>query len=417
MDALISQLVNEQQSPSAGQLDQIARHVAAAPFAEDLLVVDEPLWGGFWQGDVIAPGYQLPVVELALLRAVRLDKNWPEDTTVSQFLADLHRAILDPQAGIWLLAVAEQPCVLFVAGSSRSSAVGPQGAFGSGRRSTVYIFGLTLLLLMSLLAYRVSTNLPAANQRNRPDDIGLEPGWAILADQPEKPAIVSTSFEEKVALEYLQTVWQTVTGIYPTGAGELQPPAALSQAGLLRRYVTRSAATIDPDSLLGKAIYPQAAGTTLIALWPEPRRELPAGATPLDLDFGGQLKLVGWETVAIEDEAEEVHLNRPNWQVVLYWQAQQPIPVDYTVSVRPLAAGQTVSVEGEAVIQDHQPVWGFYPTSRWRPAELVRDVYALALPAAVTPDAVQIVVYRTGATGFENLAEATIEIFKEPGGQ
>lgn len=295
----------------------------------------------------------------------------------------------------------------------RFAAVGPQGAFGSSRRSAVYIFGLTLLLLIGLLLYRVSANLPAANQRNRPDDTGLEPGWAILADQPETPAIVSASFEEKVALEYLQTVWQAAVGIYPAGAGDLQPPAELSQAGL-RRYVTRSAAAIKSDSLPGKAVYPQAAGATLIALWPEPRRELPAGATPLNLDFGGQLKLAGWETVTVEDVAAETPLDRPNWQLALYWQAQQPIPVDYTVSVRPLLAGQMIAVEGETIIQDHQPVWGFYPTSRWRPAELVRDVYALSLPGAVTPDAVQIVVYRTTTTGFENLAEATIEIFNEP---
>lgn len=34
--------------------------------------MDAALWGGFWQGDVIAPGYRLPAVELSYLRAVRL---------------------------------------------------------------------------------------------------------------------------------------------------------------------------------------------------------------------------------------------------------------------------------------------------------------------------------------------------------
>lgn len=126
MDALISKLVNEQQPPSAEQLGRIASAVATAPFAEDLLVVDGPLWGGFWQGDVIAPGYQLPAVELALLRAMRLDQAWPEDTTVPQFLTDLRQTILNPQVAIRLLTVAEQPCLVFAAASSRSSAVGSQ---------------------------------------------------------------------------------------------------------------------------------------------------------------------------------------------------------------------------------------------------------------------------------------------------
>jgi len=96
-------------------LEQIVNHVAAAPFAEDLLAVDEPLWGGFWQGDVIAPGYRLPAVELALLRAIRLDDDWPEGTTVPQYLADLRQTILDPQAGIWTLTAAQQPCLVFAA--------------------------------------------------------------------------------------------------------------------------------------------------------------------------------------------------------------------------------------------------------------------------------------------------------------
>jgi hypothetical protein len=118
MDSLISKLANEQQPPSAEQLGRIARYVAAAPFAEDLLVVDRPLWGGFWQGDVIAPGYQLPAVELALLRAVRLDKNWPEDITVPQFLADLRQTILDPQARVWTLAMAGEPWLVFAASAT-----------------------------------------------------------------------------------------------------------------------------------------------------------------------------------------------------------------------------------------------------------------------------------------------------------
>ena len=282
-----------------------------------------------------------------------------------------------------------------------------------GQPSGVYVGALTILLLTGLLLDRLSVSLPAANQRNQPDDTGLQPGWAILADRPEMPAVVSSSFEEKVALEYLQVVWQVATDIYPTRAGDLQPPAGLSQTDL-RRYVTRQAAMIAPVVVQNETVYPQAAGATLIGLWPEPRRQLPGDVTPLNLDFGNRLRLAGWEIVKIDQSLPSGGSGRPNWQVALYWLAVKPLNDDYTMSVRPLAAGQMISVEGEPVIQDHQPVWGFYPTSRWRPAELVRDVYALSLPVSVTPDAVQIVVYRTTTSGFENLAEATIQILKEP---
>jgi hypothetical protein len=94
---------------------QLVNQAAAAPFSPDLLEADPPLWGSFWQGDVIAPGYRLPVVELALLRAIRLDCHWPEDTSIDQFLADLRAVIRHPQAGIWSLWLADVRCFIFVA--------------------------------------------------------------------------------------------------------------------------------------------------------------------------------------------------------------------------------------------------------------------------------------------------------------
>jgi hypothetical protein len=122
MDTLITQAVDQRQVLGPGYLAQIAGHVAAAPFARALIEVDEPLWGSFWQFDVIAPGYRLPAVELALLRAIRLDQHWPEDTVVEQFLADLRQAILAPQAAIWTLKLAEVPWIIFATESDHKPA-------------------------------------------------------------------------------------------------------------------------------------------------------------------------------------------------------------------------------------------------------------------------------------------------------
>jgi hypothetical protein len=110
---IVPHLVLQSTQATAEQLAQIVQTAATAYFATDLLDVDEPLWGSFWHGDVIAPGYRLPTVELALLRAIRLDQNWPEETTATEFLADLRQTIQHPQTGIWTLAVAGEPCVVF----------------------------------------------------------------------------------------------------------------------------------------------------------------------------------------------------------------------------------------------------------------------------------------------------------------
>lgn len=111
VDRLIAELVSSGEVAPPIDLQRLINHVAGASFSPALLEVDPPLWGGFWQFDVIGPGYALPVIELALLRALRLDRSWPENTTVEQFEADLQRAVTDPRAGVWTGTLAGQPCV------------------------------------------------------------------------------------------------------------------------------------------------------------------------------------------------------------------------------------------------------------------------------------------------------------------
>jgi hypothetical protein len=103
------------------ELAQIIGRVSAASFATDLLEADEVLWGSFWHFDVISPGYRLPAVELALLRATRLDGHWPPNTSIEEYLADLHQTIRHPQARLWLLSAAGEPCVVVAAPTSQAA--------------------------------------------------------------------------------------------------------------------------------------------------------------------------------------------------------------------------------------------------------------------------------------------------------
>ncbi|MCB0153859.1 MAG: hypothetical protein KDF65_03615, partial [Anaerolineae bacterium] len=109
---LLSRLVRRPVKATPPEMTQLQQQAAQADFCGELLTVDEPLWGSFWQFDVISPGSRLPAVELNLLRASRLDRTWPADTTVEQYLADLRKAILQPEAGVWTLPVAGQPCAI-----------------------------------------------------------------------------------------------------------------------------------------------------------------------------------------------------------------------------------------------------------------------------------------------------------------
>lgn len=60
----------------------------------------------------------------------------------------------------------------------------------------------------------------------------------------------------------------------------------------------------------------------------------------------------------------------------LYWQAEAPIPVSYTVFT------QLLDAEGRYVTGwDNPPCHGTCPTTTWQPGEIIRDEYRLPLPA------------------------------------
>lgn len=64
----------------------------------------------------------------------------------------------------------------------------------------------------------------------------------------------------------------------------------------------------------------------------------------------------------------------------LYWQADAPTAVPYTVFVHLIAADGF-----NRTSQDNQPVWGSYPTTQWQPGEKITDKYTLTIPAGTPP--------------------------------
>ena len=116
-------------------------------------------------------------------------------------------------------------------------------------------------------------------------------------------------------------------------------------------------------------------------IYPGPKfiaAEVPASAMPANIGFGDQLRLAGYET-SPKDAAVEV---------TLYWHALEPTSVDYTISVRLLAADG-----GRLAQHDGWPVDGLLPTSQWRPGDYVRDTHTLPVPAGAEVGLVQVVVY------------------------
>ena len=90
-------------------------------------------------------------------------------------------------------------------------------------------------------------------------------------------------------------------------------------------------------------------------------------------DFGGQIALIGYDAPAEARPGETI-------PITLYWQAQQPLQINYQVFVHLLLPdGRTLVAQSDKL----NPA-GF-PTRRWPTDKYVRDEHELTIPAGTPP--------------------------------
>jgi len=266
---------------------------------------------------------------------------------------------------------------------------------------------LVLLGLVALLAFRGAISYPRADCSNRPEDTALEPGWAILADDPLPGTAIFGTLPETLALSYLTQIWGLRADLRPVTS--LQAREILADGGLLA--VTRDALPLVPAEISPDAHY-TALGQTLVALNAAAQHTLPnwgQATLPWKHDFSTELRLIAGrverrgagpagQKLSGEEEAQLL--------VMLAWQAPRRPSQDWSVSVRLRRANQEIAQRDLA-----HPVHGAYPTTRWSPGEVVADAYAFTLPAGVWPDGVTVIVYRRTSDGeFVNLDTATFAL-------
>lgn len=101
----------------------------------------------------------------------------------------------------------------------------------------------------------------------------------------------------------------------------------------------------------------------------------------LAVDFNRQIRLTGY------------HLNQPlvpggELKLTLFWQAEAPIAVDFTVFVQLVnPANHTIVAQG-----DSKPQSGFYPTPSWQPGETIIDQHNFPLSGDSPPGSYDILL-------------------------
>ncbi|MEM7343133.1 MAG: DUF2723 domain-containing protein [Chloroflexota bacterium] len=110
----------------------------------------------------------------------------------------------------------------------------------------------------------------------------------------------------------------------------------------------------------------------LIRVDSSPVIEAPPISIPLQQSITPEINFLGYNIGYPSHTGE----GAPPIRLTLFWQANTSVPADLKVSARLL------DENGEAVtVVDAIPVHFAYPTTAWRPGEIVSDVYDLGLPA------------------------------------
>lgn len=290
--------------------------------------------------------------------------------------------------------------------------------------------GLLAALLAWTVAEAMSLPLPLARVGSLAD---LSPAYAWLAGQPGPFAVVELPLHAAPAPEFPEAKrlyastrgwWGLVNG-YSGFTPDRQKALAAELSGFpdevalaaLRRLAQQGVAyaIIHPDEApLQRDRWQQSdrwrveRGTTLRPLadfGPELIYAInPHGGPPPPLDGSGRARATFDEGIALLGYHYET--NTPDPRLTLYWWAEHPLPLDYTVFVHLLDASGQVLAQA-----DGPPVSGHWPTRAWLPGEVVQD--SRPLPPTPGPVAHLAIGLYDPATGQRlrafNSAEARLD--------
>lgn len=127
--------------------------------------------------------------------------------------------------------------------------------------------------------------------------------------------------------------------------------------------------------------------------------DLPPSGVPVAM---GPITLRAWQ-------AEPLDSGRA-WRLSLDWEATERPAKDYSVFVH-VSDKDAITGPDDIIVQADRaaPVYGWYPTSRWTPGEIVRDEYVIDVPEGKEARHVAVGLYTQDASGaFQNLGQADI---------
>ncbi len=234
-----------------------------------------------------------------------------------------------------------------------------------------------LLLLLPLGLFEANYSVNDLSNKWDAYDYGVE----ILNQPLEKNATIIGIQGEVSLVRYLQENAGLRPDVETFAADKEEARLAAVERAIAKNqvvYLTRP--------LKGVAErYSLASFGPLVRVLPRPMLQAPSISSRVDKDFGGSLKLLGYDldTTHLEPIPGRWHAsNGRQINVTLYWQVLDKIPSDAMVSVKVL--GKELHAVGQI---DHRPVQSAYPTTNWRVGEIITDSYAVPVFLGTPPGA------------------------------
>ena len=165
--------------------------------------------------------------------------------------------------------------------------------------------------------------------------------------------IVSDAYAVPVAAEAPPGVYWLDVGLYPSDRPALSLPLLVDG-----KLIDQNSVYLGPVKIGGPP--PQ---VTTAEVQPE---------HPLDVTFGQQLRLLGFDLAGAQPKTAGVSRPSGSSTLTLFWHAEGQPAADYTVFVHLL--DEQGNLAGQA---DSPPAAGAYPTSLWETGEIVIDRHAL----------------------------------------
>jgi hypothetical protein len=239
----------------------------------------------------------------------------------------------------------------------------------------------TALLALALPLVLLISNFGAVDQSN---NFEAQNVWnSILAKPiPEGSVLVSNDRDELMPLWYYQYVdgrRPDLLGIFPLIVTE---PTYANLGGLIDQALLsqRSVFLIKPmPGVEVKALLEPDPEMQPMIRVSGPALERPP-LHPRGVELAGVMRLMGYDQSSSSVRPGE------SLAITLYWQPQSEIDFDYSSYVH------LVDEAGRGITQsDHQLGGEYYPTSLWRPGEVLRDSHMLAIPQDVAPGVYRLV--------------------------